>query len=96
LLQGIRGGGGTRIIGRIPFSRYPVSCAVCISLQVELALIHFIAPNSSFLGHLCGIAAGLAYVHGVANCMSGDRECFLPGRIGKAISLSMRCQPNNA
>jgi hypothetical protein len=60
------------------YKRYPVSCAVFISPQVELALIHFIAPNSSFLGHLCGIAAGLAYVHGVPNCMLGDREYFFP------------------
>lgn len=29
-------------------------------------LIHFIAPNASFLGHLCGIAAGLLYLQGIS------------------------------
>ena len=31
---------------------------------LELVLISLITPNASFLGHLCGILAGLLYVHG--------------------------------
>ena len=29
---------------------------------LELVLIHFMVPNASFLGHLCGIIAGILYV----------------------------------
>ncbi|CAM9984875.1 unnamed protein product, partial [Laminaria digitata] len=29
---------------------------------LELALISFLVPNASFLGHLCGILAGICYV----------------------------------
>jgi len=31
---------------------------------VELLMIQLMVPNASFLGHLCGIAAGLMYING--------------------------------
>ena len=40
----------------------------------ELALIQLLVPNASFLGHLCGIAAGLIYIF-VQRC-ADSRLCL--------------------
>ncbi|ESO09354.1 hypothetical protein HELRODRAFT_73351 [Helobdella robusta] len=45
------------VMGIIPVS----SKYIC---WVELVLIHFLVPNSSFLGHLAGILVGVWYIHG--------------------------------
>lgn len=37
---------------------------------LELVLIYFMVPNSSFMGHLCGIFAGMLYVHVFGNYLS--------------------------
>lgn len=36
---------------------------------VELLLIQILVPNASFIGHLCGIFAGLLYVQGYFNAL---------------------------
>jgi rhomboid domain-containing protein 1 len=46
----------SQVIGGIPVaSKY--------AAWLELVLIYVAVPNSSFLGHLCGILAGVLYVH---------------------------------
>lgn len=45
------------IMGAIPISSKYVYWA-------ELLLIQILVPNASFLGHLCGIVAGLLYIYG--------------------------------
>mmetsp|Transcript_4483 Transcript_4483/g.5885 ORF Transcript_4483/g.5885 Transcript_4483/m.5885 type:complete len:362 (+) Transcript_4483:111-1196(+) len=42
---------------------------------LELILIQFMVPNASFLGHLCGLIAGILYVHVIVG------ESFSPTRL---------------
>jgi len=44
-------------MGMIPISSKNVYWA-------ELILIQILVPNTSFLGHLCGIVSGILYIHG--------------------------------
>ena len=42
---------------------------------VLLVGISFIIPNASFVGHLCGLLMGIAYVKGYLNCLLPKRSC---------------------
>lgn len=42
----------------------PMTVPAKYACWVELILIHFLVPNSSFTGHLSGIFVGLMYTHG--------------------------------
>jgi len=51
----------------------------------ELVLISLITPNASFVGHLCGIIAGLLYIHGgkyIRNISWGRRRRINNGNLG--------------
>lgn len=41
---------------------YGIQVPTKYAAWLELAIIHFLVPNSSFLGHMCGILAGYIYV----------------------------------
>lgn len=58
----------------------------------ELVLISVVTPNASFLGHLCGILVGLAYVRGffAAIPLIGTPPRLQPGAwFANAILLSI-------
>ena len=65
--------------GNVNVMGLPISVSLRYACWVELILIHFLVPNSSFTGHLSGILVGLLYTHGplrklvkvVNHCISG-------------------------
>lgn len=51
-----------RIPDRAPLQLLGFRVHTRYATWLELALISFLVPNASFLGHLCGIMAGILYV----------------------------------
>uniref|UniRef100_A0A7S2TY11 Peptidase S54 rhomboid domain-containing protein n=1 Tax=Lotharella oceanica TaxID=641309 RepID=A0A7S2TY11_9EUKA len=51
---------------------YGISVPLKYACWLELVMISIITPNASFLGHLCGILAGLVYVTGGRAIMLGS------------------------
>ncbi|KAL2653952.1 hypothetical protein R1flu_022080 [Riccia fluitans] len=73
----------TNVYGILVPSRY--------AAWAELVFIQMFVPGTSFLGHLCGVVAGLLYIHG-SYLLTGSRAPYswVKSLLGRPVSLLLR------